>query len=160
MGVAGCGKTSVGEALAVRLGWTFIDGDILHPPENIAKMKAGAPLNDTDRKPWLKGVGQTLRDHPGKVAVGCSALKRKYRELIKEVAGEAVSFVFLDGPRELIEQRMAARCGHFMPLSLLDSQFATLERPLPQESAFTINISRDLDSIINLIMQELEDGKR
>jgi gluconokinase len=157
MGVAGCGKTSVGNALASRLGWQFIDGDALHPPANIQKMESGVPLTDADRLPWLQQVGQSLRDHAGTIAIGCSALKRSYRDIIRGAAGEKVCFLFLDGSRELIEKRMSERTGHFMPLSLLDSQFATLERPQADEDAVIISIDGDLASIIDQITGKLEE---
>ena len=157
MGVAGCGKTSVGTALASRLGWQFIDGDALHPASNIHKMESGIPLTDADRLPWLKQVGQSLRDHAGTIAIGCSALKRSYRDVSREAAGQKVCFLFLDGSRELIEKRMSERTGHFMPLSLLDSQFATLERPQADEDAVIISIDGDLASIIDQITSKLEE---
>lgn len=156
MGVAGCGKTSVGEALAARCGWTFIDGDALHPPSNIQKMAAGLPLDDGDRLPWLLTVGESLRDCQGPTIVGCSALRRQYRDLIRCAAGADVCFIFLDGSRDLVERRMAARTGHFMPLALLDSQFATLERPQRDETAIVVDIAGDLASIVDRIVRQLE----
>lgn len=140
MGVAGCGKTTVGEALAQALGlrW-FIEGDKLHPEANIAKMSAGVPLTDEDRWPWLTRIGTALAGSDGKIAT-CSALKRIYRERIAEAAGRPVAFVFLDGARETLEKRMRERKGHFMPASLLDSQLATLERPAPDERALRLDI--------------------
>lgn len=157
MGVAGSGKTSIGEALAAQLGWTFVDGDALHPASNIAKMEKGAPLDDEDRRPWLQRVGETLRDHDGPIAVGCSALKRSYRDLIRRVARAEVRFIFLDGSRELIEARMAQRTGHFMPVSLLDSQFASLERPAPDENAIAVDISGNLGAVVGGIVEKLEN---
>ena len=131
MGVSGSGKSTVGRMLAARLGWTFRDGDEFHPETNVAKMQAGTPLNDEDRRPWLLAIQQFMRaeQSAGRSAViACSALKESYRDLL--LRGEPwVRFVHLTGPREMIEQRMRARAGHFMPVALLDSQLATLETP-------------------------------
>ena len=146
MGVASCGKTSVGEALAVRLGARFTEGDKLHPRANVEKMSAGIPLTDEDRWPWLSLVGQSLQGDGGRIT-SCSALKRIYREHIAAKAGRPVAFVFLDGDRPLLEQRIAARKGHFMPPSLLASQLATLERPGPDECARAFDIARPFDEI-------------
>lgn len=147
MGVASCGKTSVGESLAAKLGARFVEGDKLHPKANVEKMSAGIPLTDDDRWPWLARVGESLRGHDGCIA-SCSALKRAYREHIIAKAGRSVAFVFLDGSRELLEQRIAARKGHFMPPSLLSSQLATLERPSADECAKAFQIDRPIDLIV------------
>lgn len=125
MGVSSCGKSTVGELLAFKLGVPFKDGDELHPSENIAKMTSGQPLTDADRLPWLGLVGQWLAAHDGGV-IACSALKRSYRDRIRAAAPHVV-FVHLHGTRELMAARMAARPGHFMPTTLLDSQFRDLE---------------------------------
>jgi len=140
MGVSGCGKSAVGAALAARLGVPYVDGDDLHPPANVALMAQGQPLTDADRRPWLDRVAQVLADD-APVIVGCSALRRRYRDQIRAGAGGPVRFVHLTGPRALIAARMAARTGHYMPLSLLDSQFAALEPPGPDEAALTIDIT-------------------
>ena len=147
MGVASCGKTSVGEALATRLAIPFTEGDRLHPATNVAKMSAGVPLTDADRWPWLSLVGETLRGETGHIA-SCSALKRDYRDLISAKAARPVAFVFLFGDRALLEQRIAARKGHFMPPSLLDSQLAVLEWPEPNERARAFDIARSVDDIV------------
>ena len=147
MGVASCGKTSVGEAIAARLGVHFTEGDRLHPKANVEKMSAGIPLNDEDRWPWLTLVGHSLQGPGGRIT-SCSALKRAYREHIAAKAGRSVAFVFLDGSRPLLEQRIAARKGHFMPPSLLDSQLATLERPGPDECARAFDIAQPVDAIV------------
>lgn len=154
MGVAGCGKTSVGLALQDKLGWRFIDGDALHPLCNIQKMEAGIALNDEDRAPWLDLVGETLRHHDEGVAIGCSALKRKYRDQIRSAAGDNVCFIHLGGSRELIAARMLSRKDHFMPPSLLDSQFATLEPPI-DENAIEIDIEMSLPDIVEDIARKL-----
>jgi gluconokinase len=146
MGVASCGKTSVGEALAKRLKAEFTEGDRLHPKSNVEKMSAGIPLTDEDRWPWLGLVGEALLGNTGKIA-SCSALKRVYREHIAAAAKRPVYFVFLDGSRELLQRRIAERKGHFMPPSLLDSQLATLERPAPDELALAFDIARPVDVI-------------
>lgn len=148
MGVTGSGKTTVGEALARAIGATFVDGDKLHPDTNIAKMSAGIPLNDADRWPWLAKVGETLKEGAAPVVVGCSALKRAYRDFITERTAAPVLFIYLDGSRELIGRRMHERTGHFMPTSLLDSQFATLEVPGEDENAIAVSIDAPLEAIV------------
>lgn len=153
MGVAGCGKSSVGAALAPLLGATYIDGDDLHPPANIAKMSRGEPLQDADRWPWLQAVGAQLA--APNMIVGCSALKRVYRERITAAAGVPVCFIHLAGSRALIGARMAARSGHFMPTGLLDSQFATLEPPAPDEPAVAVDIDQPMVAIIVDILKKL-----
>jgi len=155
MGVTGSGKTTVGEALARAIAATFVDGDKLNPEANIAKMSAGIPLDDADRWPWLAKVGETLKQRPPPVIVGCSALKRAYRDFITEQAGAPVLFIYLDGSRELISQRMHERTGHFMPTSLLDSQFATLEVPGKDENAIAVAIDAPLDRIVADIASRL-----
>jgi gluconokinase len=126
MGVSGCGKSSVGEALSAAIDVPYIDGDSLHPTANVEKMRTGVPLTDKDRWPWLDQVAQVLATE-APVIVGCSALQRAYRDRIRAGAGGPVGFVHLAGPREVIADRMSRRAGHYMPLSLLDSQFAALE---------------------------------
>lgn len=155
MGVTGCGKTSVGEALAARLGIKFIDGDALHPPANIAKMSKGIPLDDEDRRPWLKMVGERLGATLEPTIIGCSALKQIYRDQIRRSAGNKVKFIHLAGTRDVIARRLNARTGHFMPPTLLDSQFATLEPPGKDEGAITVNIDQTLDCIIQEIVNAL-----
>lgn len=154
MGVAGCGKSSVGAALGPVLGAAYLDGDDLHPAGNIAKMQAGIPLTDADRAPWLAEVGALLAP-PGRRIVGCSALKRAYRDLIRDRAGAPVTFVHLAGSRELIAARMAARTGHFMPTALLDSQFATLEPPGADEGAVTVDIALPLPDLVAALVARL-----
>lgn len=150
MGVAGCGKSSVGEALAARLGIAYRDGDDLHSPAAVEKMRAGTPLTDGDRWPWLDRVAQVLaREAP--VIIGCSALKRAYRDRIRAGAGGPVSFVYLAGAPGLIARRMAAREGHYMPASLLESQFAALEVP-GHDEALTVDIDQPLDAIVLAIL--------
>jgi len=154
MGVSGCGKSSVGTALGEALGIPYRDGDDLHPTENVEKMRAGIPLQDADRWPWLDRVAETLRDK-APVIVGCSALRRAYRNRIRAGAGGVVRFVHLAGSRDLIAARMAARQGHYMPPSLLESQFATLEPPGPEE-ALTVDIDQPLTGLIAQILEAVK----
>ncbi len=157
MGVSGCGKSSVGSALAQRLGAIYVDGDDLHPAANVAKMSAGIPLTDTDRWPWLDKIGRCLVLPDKTALIGCSALKRSYRDRIRKVAGAPVSFVHLAGTRETILERLQARRDHFMPPALLDSQFAALEPPGADEQAITVDISQPLDAVVAAIMTALEE---
>lgn len=146
MGVSGCGKSSIGAGFAAACGLRFTDGDHLHPPANIAKMSAGEALNDADRAPWLDLVGAELAG--GDRVIACSALKRTYRDQIRDRAGAPVMFLFLKGDRDTLLSRMAARPGHFMPVSLLDSQLATLEPPLADELHLTQDIAQTPAQII------------
>ena len=152
MGVSGCGKSSVGQALAEALGARFIDGDDLHPEANKAKMAAGIPLNDEDRWPWLDLVAAALAE--GNTVVACSALKRVYRERIGAGAPET-QFVHLHGSRELLAQRMGARPNHFMPVSLLDSQLNTLELLGPDEPGHTYDIAAPVDQLVAAALADL-----
>lgn len=155
MGVSGCGKSSVGAALSDALGLPYQDGDDLHPAANVAKMRAGEALTDADRWPWLDLVAQELASL-APVIVGCSALRRAYRDRIRAGAGGPVLFVHLAGSREVIAARMAARSGHFMPASLLDSQFAALEPPGPDETAITADIDQPLERLVAEILHQLK----
>lgn len=149
MGVAGCGKTAVGSAIARRLGLDFIDGDDLHPASNVAKMAAGHPLDDADRRPWLEEVARWLHDHRAQGAIaGCSALKRSYRDLLRAGCPGLV-FIHLAGDRDLIAHRVAARSAHFMPVSLVDSQFATLEPLGDDEAGITLNAAGTLREVVD-----------
>ncbi len=154
MGVAGCGKSSVGEGLAGRLGVAYRDGDDLHSALNVEKMRAGLPLTDDDRWPWLDSVAATLREK-APIILGCSALKRVYRDRIRHGSGGPVTFVHLAGSRELIATRMVQRRGHYMPLSLLDSQFAALEPPDPEEGV-TVDIAPPAPEVINAVIAALD----
>lgn len=150
MGVAGCGKSVVGSALAARLGWRFIEGDILHPPENVALMASGTPLTDRDRQGWLDVIGREIArasaDSHGAVAA-CSALKRAYRDRLRGFS-PGILFVHLSIDRETASRRVAARRGHFMPASLVDSQFAALEPPSPDEHALTLDGTRPVADLV------------
>lgn len=140
MGVSGCGKTTVASLIAARLGWEMEEGDRLHPPENVEKMRAGVALTDADRWPWLDRIGRLLAQ-AGKegrpVVVTCSALKRAYRERL-QAARPDLGFVYLKGSKEMFAARIAARRHEYMPASLLDSQFSALEEPGPDEPAVAV----------------------
>ena len=148
MGVSGCGKSSVGEQMASRVGMTFIDGDDLHPKTNIDKMTRGEPLTDEDRIPWLEKVGDALSQTPGTVAIGCSALKRTYRDIIRARAAEPVSFVHLDAAEHVLASRVRERAGHFMPPSLLRSQFQALECLADSEIGTRIDIDQPFERVV------------
>lgn len=126
MGVSGCGKSTVGTLLARELGWVFEDGDAFHPPANIATMSAGMPLTDDDRWPWLRAIAARIGAAPAPVIIGCSALKRAYRDVLRNGRSD-IRFLHLTGAPDVILPRQASRSGHFMPASLVASQFATLE---------------------------------
>ena len=126
MGVAGSGKSTIAELLAQQLGWTITEADDLHSPENVAKMVAGIPLNDTDRDPWLRLICRRIEQTDSNQVVACSALRRRYREILRTTDAR-VRFLHLEGSRDLIGSRLDARTGHFMPSTMLQSQLATLE---------------------------------
>ena len=150
MGVSGSGKTTVATALAQHLGWPCKDGDELHPAANIAKMRAGHPLDDHDRGPWLEAIAKWIdkwREAGTSGVIPCSALKRGYRQLLTNGRVE-VRLVYLHGSRSLIAARLAARTGHFMPTQLLESQFAALEEPDPGEHAIRVEIDRPVSEIV------------
>ncbi|NNC24369.1 gluconokinase [Salinisphaera sp. USBA-960] len=160
MGVTGCGKTSVGTALGAELGVTYVDGDQLHSVESIAKMARGEALTDADRWPWLDRVGAQLGEAAKPLIVGCSALKRAYRDAIRERARAPVLFIHLTGDRDMIAERISLRDGHFMPVALVDSQFVSLEPPAPDESAITANIAHPQDVIVGELVRTIEIMQR
>jgi gluconokinase len=155
MGVTSTGKSSVGFRLADALGGRFVDGDDLHPAANREKMARGVPLGDADRWPWLDRVGATLAGGEGTTVIACSALRRAYRDRLRTSVPDA-RFVHLTGPRDLIAARMAARRGHFMPPSLLDSQIATLEPPGEDERAVAIDIGQPEAAVLARILIALD----
>jgi len=157
MGVCGCGKSTVGQQLATRLGCNFLEGDSLHSPHNLALMAAGTPLSDDDRAVWLDIIAQSLNDlSPSEgLVVSCSALKRKYRDRLR-LACPALRFVHLHGERGLLAKRLHQRRGHYMPASLLDSQLETLELPGADEDAITLNIVEPASSLVAHIAKLLE----
>jgi carbohydrate kinase (thermoresistant glucokinase family) len=158
MGVSSSGKTTVGKLIAEDLGAPFLEGDDYHPPANIKKMSAGIPLTDDDRWPWLDALGKAMHETAEKagLAVGaCSALKRAYRDRLVAAAGEPIVFVYLDGSYAEIDRRMKARKNHFMPESLLKSQFATLEPPGRDENAIDVPIAATPDIVAGEAMKKL-----
>ena len=157
MGVASCGKTTIGEALAAHFAVPFTEGDRLHSKANVAKMSAGIPLTDEDRWPWLAQVGAALQGTVGHI-VSCSALKQRYRIAIQRAAGRSIKFIHLHGTAEVLQQRIANRKGHFMPPSLLASQLATLEMPIADEAAITIDIDQPTDDIVKAATAYLQKG--
>jgi gluconokinase len=148
MGVSGSGKSTVGAGLAQRLRVPFADADDSHPAANIAKMTAGHALDDDDRRPWLDSIGEWLAAHADGGVMSCSALKRVYRDQLREHCAD-VDFLHLAGTPEVIGRRQASRPGHFMPASLLVSQFETLEPLATDEHGVDVNVDQDIDSIIN-----------
>lgn len=160
MGVSGCGKSTVGATLAKRLGWTYREGDAFHPPANVEKLRSGHPLHDEDRQPWLAAIASWIdatgaRNRPG--IVGCSALKRSYRDFLR--AGRPqVWFVYLRVPHMELQRRVATRHHEFMPASLLDSQLRTLEEPTADEPrALTIDAVGSIASAVDAILRRLHE---
>ncbi len=148
MGVSGCGKSTVGQQLAGWLGLPFVEGDTLHPPENVACMAAGIALTDEDRWPWLDRIARALAEARGTgVVVACSALKRVYRDRLRRAAPD-LALVHLRGARDVLAARLAARRGHYMPLSLLDSQLQTLQPPEPDERAFELDAAAPPQALV------------
>ncbi|MEO5701453.1 MAG: gluconokinase [Casimicrobiaceae bacterium] len=156
MGVSGSGKTTVGRVVASQLGWRFLEGDSFHPEANVTKMAAGTPLTDVDRWPWLEAIRAELEVIAGRgeqAVLACSALKEAYRQRLA-AAGD-VCFVYLKGDRETIGARIAQRRGHYMPPSLLDSQFATLEEP---QEALVVDVTLPLDAQVATVCEALDSG--
>jgi gluconokinase len=158
MGVSGSGKTTVGERLAADLRVDFIDGDALHSPEARAKMASGRPLDDEDRWPWLDRIGHALADraaHASGLIVACSALKRAYRDRLRRSVGPQLRFLYLKGEEGLMLARVAGRKGHYMPASLVQSQFDALEEPSGEPDVVTLPADVDLDKVAAETMQGL-----
>lgn len=156
MGVSGVGKTSVGRDLAQSLDAPYVEADEFHPPANILAMKNGNPLTDEMRMPWLKNLSNAVEEkrRHGNVVVACSALKRIYRDVIRQHIGDT-GLIYLNGTKESVAARLAARQDHFMPLSLLDSQFRDLEEPSPDERAITIDVSGTRQEVIERVKNEV-----
>jgi gluconokinase len=157
MGVSGAGKSTVGEALAAKLGWRYEDGDAFHPESNVAKMRAGHPLTDEDRWPWLRAIADEIDlvcKAGGHVIIACSALRRAYRDVLLH-GRKDVRLVYLDGSEPLIEDRLSHRKGHFMPPGLLASQFATLEAPGADEHAVRVSIDAPIAEIVDDVLKQL-----
>lgn len=155
MGVAGCGKSTVAALLAEKLGWELLEGDDLHPARNVERMRAGIPLDDDDRAPWLAAVAERMRDRRAAgrpLVVTCSALARRYRDVLR---ADGVLFAHLDGSRELLERRIAERSAHFMKAGMLDSQLRTLEPPEQDESSVTVDIDAAPQVIVDRLVAEL-----
>ncbi|WP_338760362.1 gluconokinase [Massilia sp. METH4] len=154
MGVCGCGKSTVGAALAQRLGVPFIEGDKFHPPENVTKMSAGFPLDDTDRAGWLRALAGEIGNARGRgegLVVSCSALKRRYRDLLRQ-ADPGLRFAHLQGPRELIADRLGKRTDHYMPPALLDSQLRDLEPLQDDEGGVPLDIAQAPAALVERII--------
>jgi gluconokinase len=154
MGVAGAGKTTLAQALAERTGWVFLDADILHPPANVAKMRAGEPLTDADRAPWLAAVASWIDAQPGPNIVACSALKRAYRAALTDDRPEA-RLVYLDASPELVAARVAGRADHYFPTSLVASQFASLEPPDAGEGAIVVSMATATDAQVAEVLAQI-----
>ncbi|MGW5097775.1 gluconokinase [Streptomyces nodosus] len=160
MGVSGTGKTTIGALLAARLGVPYAEGDDFHPPANIAKMSAGIPLDDEDRQPWLDAIGAWAHERAGHGGVvSSSALKRAYRDRLR-AAAPGVVFVHLTGDRSLIEERLAHRQGHFMPTTLLDSQFAALQPLKADERGVAVDVSGSPEEITARALNALGELER
>lgn len=158
MGVCACGKSTIGEQLSKMAGYKFIDGDDLHPKANIIKMASGEALNDQDRAPWLERIRDAAFSLESKNETGiivCSALKKSYREQIRE-GNQNVNFLFLDGSIELIMQRMRGRKGHFMQENMVNGQFATLERPDNEANVVVVDIDGNREQVLERAMQALK----
>lgn len=148
MGVSGSGKSSVGILLAKTLDLPYVEGDDLHPKSNVEKMSKGTPLTDEDRWPWLDLIGERLAEGASTgIVITCSALKKSYRDRLRNAAGGKLALVFLDGSKELLTDRMGHRTGHFMPVSLLETQLATLERPDKEDGVVTVDIDATPEAI-------------
>jgi gluconokinase len=157
MGVSGSGKSTISDALAKELGWRYEDGDKFHPASNVAKMRAGHPLTDEDRRPWLQAIADEIDrscKRGERVVIACSALKRAYRDIVVHRRSD-VRIVFLDGTDALIAGRLATRKGHFMPPGLLSSQFKTLEPPAVEERPLTVSIDATVEAIVDDIIRQL-----
>ena len=150
MGVSGSGKTTVGEALAAALGWRFVEGDSFHPKRNVEKMAAGHPLDDADRRPWLEALaGEIAKDEAAgqSSVIGCSALRRAYRDILRTGAPD-VRFLHVHGDKALLAERVSHRPGHFFPAALLDSQLATLEPLGPDERGVLVDIAAPVERMV------------
>jgi gluconokinase len=156
MGVSGSGKTTVGKILAERLGWTFLEGDDFHPPGNVEKMRAGVPLTDADRKPWLADLRERVDaacTRGENAVLACSALKHSYRDYLEKHEPECVRYVYLHGSEELMRERLAGRKGHYMNPKLLHSQFDALEAPA---DALRVEVTGTPEAIAEQIRRELD----
>jgi len=153
MGVSGSGKSTVGEKLAEALHLSFLEGDSLHPKSNVDKMASGIPLQDEDRWPWLDKIGERMAVAEQGLIVSCSSLKKSYRDRLRAAVGGQLAFVFLDGSFEVLHEHMGHRTGHFMPVTMLESQLATLESPVGEPLVFRVDV---VDSIEKIVAESLE----
>jgi len=161
MGVCGCGKSSLGALLAAHFKCKFVEGDDFHSAANVAKMRAGQPLEDEDRWPWLESLALRLRS-PQPVVMSCSALRKSYRDFLRAKAGRPLIFLCLTGPRSVLLQRLGARQGHYMPASLLDSQLAVFESPEGENHVLMLPVEKSLPDLVaeavHFIKKYEEDG--
>ena len=153
MGVSGSGKSTVGEKLAEALHLPFLEGDSLHPKSNVDKMASGIPLQDEDRWPWLDKIGERMATAEQRLIVSCSSLKKSYRDRLRAAVGGQLAFVFLDGSFEVLHEHMGHRTGHFMPVTMLESQLATLESPVGEPLVFRADV---VDPIEKIVAESLE----
>jgi gluconokinase len=159
MGVSGSGKTTIAQGVAARLKWHVLEGDRFHPPANVHKMSKGIPLDDADRLPWLEAIAAAtdcMLAQELSAAIACSALKRKYRDILIGKRRDVV-LVYLKGSQELIRRRMANRAGHFMPPSLLASQFVTLEEPEPDEHPIIVDVAAPFEAVISDVIKAMQE---
>ncbi len=160
MGVSATGKTTIGEAMSAELDFEFIEGDSLHPPANIEKMEAGIPLDDADREPWLRAIAERLALYDARglsTVTTCSALRRRYRDLLRSSGAQEPFFVHLAASFEVLEQRMALRTKHFMPTSLLRSQFDTLEPLEPDENGVVVDVTPPVDEVVTAAVKAVRE---
>jgi len=148
MGVSGSGKSTVGEKLAAALDLPFLEGDSLHPKANVDKMASGIPLQDEDRWPWLDTIGERLATAENGIIVSCSSLKKSYRERLRNASQGPLLFVFLDGSFDVLHEHMGHRTGHFMPVTMLESQLATLESPVGEPFVFRADVADPIEKIV------------
>ncbi|ERL99837.1 gluconokinase [Brucella intermedia 229E] len=161
MGVSGSGKSTVGEKIADALKLPFLEGDSLHPKSNVDKMSAGIPpLQDEDRWPWLDKVGERLAASSDGIVISCSALKKSYRDRLRTAADAPVLFVFLDGSFEVLHEHMGHRTGHFMPVTMLESQIATLESPVGEPLVFRADVAESVEKIVSDSLEWIDSVQR
>lgn len=159
MGVSGSGKSTVGEKLAEALNLPFLEGDSLHPKSNVDKMASGIPLQDEDRWPWLDKIGERMAAAEQGLIVSCSSLKKSYRERLRAAVGGQLAFVFLDGSFEVLHEHMGHRTGHFMPVTMLESQLATLESPVGEPLVFRADVVDPIEKIVAESLEWLRSAK-
>ncbi len=159
MGVSGSGKSTVGEKLAEALNLPYLEGDSLHPKSNVDKMASGIPLQDEDRWPWLDKIGERMAVAEQGLIVSCSSLKKSYRDRLRAAVGGQLAFVFLDGSFEVLHEHMGHRTGHFMPVTMLESQLATLESPVGEPLVFRADVVDPIEKIVAESLEWLRSAK-